>query len=113
MENPEEINKLPGGLRHLRVRDADELAKYAIPVKHVPRPGFNTTGKEIEVSMNAFNITAYPTKNVYQYDVSDLELPNDFLMSYADNSIRFTLALVPRRILSSRRSGTPMLESKL
>ncbi|EAU35074.1 conserved hypothetical protein [Aspergillus terreus NIH2624] len=69
MENPEEINKLPGGLRHLRVRDADELAKYAIPVKHVPRPGFNTTGKEIEVSMNAFNITAYPTKNVYQYDV--------------------------------------------
>jgi hypothetical protein len=36
------------------------------------------------VSMNAFSITAYPTKNVYQYDVSDLELPNDWLMSYAE-----------------------------
>lgn len=70
MESLEEINKLAGGLRHLRIRDADESAKYAIPVKNVPRPGFNPTGKEIEVSMNAFRITDFPTKNVYQYDVS-------------------------------------------
>lgn len=70
MENFEEINKLTGGLRHVRIRDADELKKYAVPVDTVPRPGFNTTGKEIEVQMNAFPITKFPNKTIYQYDVS-------------------------------------------
>ncbi|PLN80024.1 eukaryotic translation initiation factor 2c [Aspergillus taichungensis] len=69
MENFEEINKLTGGLRHVRIRDADELKKYAVPVDTVPRPGFNTTGKEIEVLMNAFPIVKFPNKTVYQYDV--------------------------------------------
>ncbi|KAL2831053.1 ribonuclease H-like domain-containing protein [Aspergillus cavernicola] len=69
MENLDQINSLSGGLRHLRVRDADELAKYSVPVETVPRPGFNSTGKEIEVQMNSFAITKYPNKTVYQYDV--------------------------------------------
>lgn len=69
MENFEEINKLTGGLRHVRIRDADELKKYAVPVDTVPRPGFNTTGKEIEVQMNAFPIVKFPNKTIYQYDV--------------------------------------------
>ncbi|THC99021.1 hypothetical protein EYZ11_001495 [Aspergillus tanneri] len=69
MENLEQINKLTGGLRHLRLRDADELVKYSVPVGNVPRPGFNTTGKEIEVSVNAYPITKFPNRNVYQYDV--------------------------------------------
>jgi eukaryotic translation initiation factor 2C len=70
MDNIYQINSLPGGLRHLRVRDADEIAKYSVPVETVPRPGFNPTGKEIEVQMNAFAITNFPNKTVYQYDVS-------------------------------------------
>ncbi|KAL3475026.1 Piwi domain-containing protein [Aspergillus californicus] len=70
MENLDTINKLGGGLRHLRVRDADELAKYSVPVETVPRPGFNSTGKEIEVLMNSFAIKSFPTKTVYQYDVN-------------------------------------------
>ncbi|KAK1145566.1 Protein argonaute [Aspergillus melleus] len=69
MENLEQINKLTGGLRHLRLRAADEQEKYSVPVETVLRPGFNTTGKEIEVSMNAYPIVKFPNKNVYQYDV--------------------------------------------
>ncbi|KAF9891139.1 hypothetical protein FE257_005075 [Aspergillus nanangensis] len=69
MENLEQIDRLTGGLRHIRIRDADELAQYSIPVQNVSRPGFNTTGKEIEVSINAWKIVNYPSKNIYQYDV--------------------------------------------
>lgn len=77
MENLEQINKLTGGLRHLRLRAADETIKYAVPVETVPRPGFNTTGKEIEVSMNAYPIVKFPNKTVYQYDVSSPVWPID------------------------------------
>ncbi|KKK16353.1 hypothetical protein P175DRAFT_0477219 [Aspergillus ochraceoroseus IBT 24754] len=69
MENLDQINSLPGGLRHLRFRDADELVKYAVPVATVPRNGFNATGKEIELQLNAYAITKYPSQKVYQYDV--------------------------------------------
>ncbi|KAL2842342.1 Piwi domain-containing protein [Aspergillus pseudoustus] len=69
MENLDQINSLEGGLRHLRLRDADDFAKYSVPVETVPRPGFNQTGKEIEVQMNAYPITSFPNKTVYQYDV--------------------------------------------
>ncbi|KAL4991381.1 Piwi domain-containing protein [Aspergillus falconensis] len=69
MENLDQINQLEGGLRHLRVRAADEDAKYSVPVETVARPGFNPTGKEIEVQMNAFAVTNFPSKTVYQYDV--------------------------------------------
>jgi eukaryotic translation initiation factor 2C len=70
MENLDQISSLEGGLRHLRFRDADDFAKYSVPVETVPRPGFNQTGKEIEVQMNAYAITNFPSKTVYQYDVS-------------------------------------------
>ncbi|KAL4885126.1 Piwi domain-containing protein [Aspergillus karnatakaensis] len=69
MENLDQIQSLPGGLRHLRFHDADEIAKYSVPVETVPRPGFNPTGKEIEVQMNAYAISSFPSKTVYQYDV--------------------------------------------
>ncbi|KAL4924314.1 putative eukaryotic translation initiation factor eIF-2C4 [Aspergillus undulatus] len=68
MEHIDQINTLGGGLRHLRLFDTDE-AKYSVPVQAVPRPGFNPTGKEIEVQMNAFPVSAFPNKTVYQYDV--------------------------------------------
>ena len=84
MENLEQINKLTGGLRHLRLRAADEQEKYSVPVETVPRPGFNTTGKEIEVSMNAYPIVKFPNKNVYQYDVSSLGRSTDVLPCYCN-----------------------------
>ncbi|KAB8071607.1 Piwi domain-containing protein [Aspergillus leporis] len=70
MDEFEQINKLTGGLRHLRVRDADEVAKYSIPAETVPRPGFNTTGKDIDVSLNAYPVVKFPNRTVYQYDVN-------------------------------------------
>ncbi|KAI9370101.1 ribonuclease H-like domain-containing protein [Aspergillus egyptiacus] len=70
MENLDQIQSLTGGLRHLRVRGADELEKYSVPVENVPRPGFNSTGKEIEVQMNSFAIKEFPSQTVYQYDVN-------------------------------------------
>ncbi len=70
MENLDQINKLEGGLRHLRLRDANAESKYSVPVEFVPRPGFNPTGKEIEVLMNSYRVTSFPTKTVYQYSVS-------------------------------------------
>ncbi|QRD82538.1 hypothetical protein F9C07_2539 [Aspergillus flavus] len=70
MEEFEVVNKLTGGLRHLRVREADEVVKYSVPVETVPRPGFNTTGKEVDISLNAYPITKFPSRNVYQYDVN-------------------------------------------
>ncbi|KAK9604061.1 Protein argonaute [Aspergillus fumigatus] len=69
MEDFEYTNKLEGGLRHLRIQNADEVAKYSVPVETVARPNHNQTGKEIEVLMNAYPITKFPTRNVYQYDV--------------------------------------------
>ncbi|KAL4918543.1 Piwi domain-containing protein [Aspergillus aurantiobrunneus] len=69
MENLDQIDKLKGGLRHLRVDDANPDPKYSVPVEHVARPGFNPTGKEIEVQLNAFAVTNWPNKTIYQYDV--------------------------------------------
>ncbi|KAL4764405.1 putative eukaryotic translation initiation factor eIF-2C4 [Aspergillus foveolatus] len=69
MENLNQVGQLEGGLRHLRVCAADEDTKYSVPAGTVARPGFNPTGKEIEVQMNAFAVTNFPSKTVYQYDV--------------------------------------------
>lgn len=33
------------------------------------RPGYNTTGKDIQISLNSYPITQFPTKSVHQYDV--------------------------------------------
>ena len=117
MENLDQINKLTGGLRHIRIRDADQHAKYSVPVDTVPRPGFNTTGKEIEVKVNTFPIVKFPSKTVYQYDVStilpssiigfpvygsdnsDVNCNKSILVGYyANKQRRSTLATVPRNL---------------
>lgn len=74
MENLYHNDSLPNGLRHLQLRTTDEYEKYRVPVDTVPRPGFNTTGKEIELSLNAYPILKFPNKTVHQYDVSDIYL---------------------------------------
>lgn len=50
-------------------RGTDE-EQYNVPVEFARRPGFNATGKEINVAVNAYPIVQFPTKTVYQYDVS-------------------------------------------
>ncbi|KAL1982463.1 hypothetical protein VTN96DRAFT_1310 [Rasamsonia emersonii] len=44
--------------------------KYLVPVNTVPRPGFNTTGREVELKLNAYPITQFPTRSVWQYDIT-------------------------------------------
>jgi eukaryotic translation initiation factor 2C len=34
------------------------------------RPGFNTAGKAIAIRVNQFKVAQFPTRDVYQYDVS-------------------------------------------
>ncbi|KAL1857831.1 Protein argonaute [Paecilomyces lecythidis] len=43
--------------------------KNAVPLDICQRPGMNATGKEIEVMLNAYPISKFPSKTVYQYDV--------------------------------------------
>lgn len=46
-------------------------AKYTDPQKLAERPkGFTTTGREVVVKINAFPVTKWPLKKVFQYDVS-------------------------------------------
>jgi eukaryotic translation initiation factor 2C len=55
--------------RHLNFND-EPPEQFFKEVPMARRPGFNTTGKEIQVQVNVFPITQFPTKKVYQYDVS-------------------------------------------
>jgi len=43
--------------------------QYALPTEFVKRPGFNTTGKAIQLPVNSYAVTQTPTVVVYQYDV--------------------------------------------
>ncbi|KAI9822452.1 MAG: hypothetical protein M1827_000171 [Pycnora praestabilis] len=43
---------------------------YEIPTELMARPKVgNTTGKEVVIQLNSFNITRFPNKTVYQYDI--------------------------------------------
>ncbi|KAM5430707.1 Protein argonaute [Microsporum canis] len=55
-------------LRNCNINDTPP-EQYFEPVPLAPRPGFNTTGKEIALSTNFYPILDYPKKNVHQYDV--------------------------------------------
>lgn len=55
--------------RHMHV--TDQSAEQFFARKDLAkRPGYNATGKEITVAVNSYPITQFPTKSVYQYDVS-------------------------------------------
>lgn len=52
---------------------ADNRAhQYMSGLTSVPRPGFNSTGREVTLKLNAYPIEQFPTRDVYQYDVSTL-----------------------------------------
>ncbi|KAK2773705.1 hypothetical protein FQN52_004512 [Onygenales sp. PD_12] len=54
--------------RHMHVTD-QPAEQFFAPVDLARRPGFNSTGKEIEVAVNVYPILQFPTKPVFQYDV--------------------------------------------
>ena len=47
-------------------------AQYALDTEFKRRPGFNTTGKPIQLALNSYPVTQFPQVKVLQYDVSDL-----------------------------------------
>jgi eukaryotic translation initiation factor 2C len=48
----------------------DFFPQTAPETKIQKRVGYNTSGKEVEMMMNAYPITAFPDKTVWQYEVS-------------------------------------------
>ena len=54
--------------RHLNV--SADIGQYEIPTELVRRPGTNTSGLAVQVSVNSYPVISYPTKTIYQYDVS-------------------------------------------
>ena len=59
--------------------------KYTLPTTLMKRPGYNTSGKEINTQINSFPIIKYPTITVYQYDVS---LSSTFSESHRPSTLR-------------------------
>ncbi|KAL6245196.1 Protein argonaute [Rhinocladiella similis] len=43
---------------------------YPLPTDFTKRPGYNNTGKAVQVALNAYHVAQYPTAKVYQYDVT-------------------------------------------
>lgn len=64
--------------RHLNRLTGEQIKKYHVASDIITRPGFNTIGKEINVGINAFPITHFPTKTVYQYDVSSFTIITEY-----------------------------------
>lgn len=57
--------------RLLLASKADELFyQYMDNNTSVARPGFNQTGREVQLVTNTYEVNSFPTKIVYQYDVS-------------------------------------------
>lgn len=49
---------------------ADETIKHEYPDENMTRPGYGTQGRDVQVRVNQYKVTQWPTKDVYQYDVS-------------------------------------------
>lgn len=58
-------------VRELRnFTEADPSLQYKF-VKPLPiRPGFNTTGKQLNVRVNQYKVLDWPQKRIHQYDVN-------------------------------------------
>ena len=49
---------------------ADEFLQYALDTEFKKRPGYNNTGKAIQLALNSYPVVKFPSVKVYQYDVS-------------------------------------------
>ncbi len=64
-------------LRHLNIAGEADSQQYQVPVEYARRPAKgNTTGREIAIQINSYPITQFPSKTVYQYDVSVSQNPD-------------------------------------
>ncbi|KAI8626209.1 Piwi domain-containing protein [Xylariaceae sp. FL1651] len=49
---------------------ADAYLPINASTRYTPRPGYNTTGKPIQIELNIFPIQGFHEQDIYQYDVS-------------------------------------------
>ena len=57
-------------LRHINRTTNEDIVQYHVASEIIARPGYNTNGKDVNIQLNAYPISQFPTKPVYQYDVS-------------------------------------------
>lgn len=50
--------------------DANGVFKY--PDENLARPGYSTTGRDVQLRINQFKVNKWPQRDIYQYDVSFL-----------------------------------------
>ncbi|KEF61906.1 uncharacterized protein A1O9_03478 [Exophiala aquamarina CBS 119918] len=55
-------------IRNIAAPGTDNL-QYTLPTEFTKRPGFNTTGKAVQVNVNAYKVNSFPSVKIYQYDV--------------------------------------------
>jgi hypothetical protein len=58
----------PFNFRHLNV--ITNKSQYFFSTGLPNRPSYSNQGKEIDVAVNQFKVNSWPSKKVYQYDVS-------------------------------------------
>jgi eukaryotic translation initiation factor 2C len=46
-----------------------DMETFQVPTNLPLRPGTNTAGKSVQIRVNQFKVTQWPTKDVYQFDV--------------------------------------------
>ena len=81
-----------------------------MPTQLMPRPSFNTTGKGAPIAINSHRVLSYPTKPVYQYDVSAPKIFGfDHKATGSLTSIRFKSEMAPKSVHSSKPFGIPGL----
>lgn len=56
-------------IRNIQGPGSDEFSQYTLPTEFAKRPGFNNTGRPVNMNVNAYQVAEYPTVKVYQYDV--------------------------------------------
>lgn len=56
-------------IRNIAAPGTADYDQYKLPTEFTKRPGFNTTGKAVQVSLNAYKVNQYPTVKIFQYDV--------------------------------------------
>lgn len=81
------------------------------------RPGFNSTGKEIDLLVNAYPITKFPTRPVYQYEVSDKSIPSSLEWTKTNVMTKINV-LHDRMVVDNKRImrkcwNSPVREKKL
>jgi len=97
-------------LRHALLET--NIHQYAAPTELPIRPKTNPTGREVSIKLNTFHVTQYPSKAVYQYDVS-LLFNFPFSESLTNIVIRLSLATVLKSVALSSAFGTPRQFARL